>query len=121
MVRRSGKNKDYTEAAIRDPLLQNVISNTTLEDLDKPIGFEIEVKLKDGRTITEYYEVHVGRAPGETASLILSADVMRGRFMDQIEFSQLISKENAEKIVEMIENLEEIDNVVEIIDLAVRK
>ena len=121
LVRRSGKNKDYTEEAIRDPLVQNVINNMTLEDLDKPIGFEIEVKLKDGRDITEYYEVHVGRAPGETSSLILSPDTMRGRFMDQIEFSQLISKENAERIVEMIENLEEVDNVAEITELAVRK
>lgn len=120
LVRRSGKNKDYTEAAIRDPLLQNVINNTILTDLDKPIGFEIEVKMNNGSVITEYYEVYVGRAPGETASLILSADVMRSRFMDQIEFSQLISKENAGKIVEMVENLEEIDNVAEIIELAVK-
>ena len=121
IVRRSGKNKDYTEASIRDPLLQKVLNNTTLADLDRPIGFEIEVKLYDGRTITEYYEVHVGRTPGETASLILSADVMRGRFMDQIEFSQLISKENAERIIEMVEKLEEIDKVSKIVELAAKQ
>lgn len=121
LVRRSGKNKDYTEEAIRDPLVQNVINNMTLADLDKPIGFEIEVKLKNGRTITEYYEVHVGRAPGETGPLILSKDVMENRFMDQIEFSQLVSKENAERIVEMAEKLEEVDNVAEIVELAVKQ
>ncbi|HEY93652.1 MAG TPA: MmgE/PrpD family protein [Dehalococcoidia bacterium] len=121
LVRRSGKNKDYTEEAIRDPQIQNVINNMTLSDLDKPIGFEIEVKLKDGRTITEYYEVHVGRAPGETDPLILSPDVMRGRFMDQIEFSQMVSKENAERIIEMVEKLEEIDNVAKIVELSAKQ
>lgn len=120
LVRRSGKNKDYTEEAIRDPLIQRVISNMTLGDLDKPIGFEIEVKLNDGHDITEYYEVHVGRAPGQSGPLILSRNVMVNRFMDQIEFSQLVSKENAVKITEMVENLEKIDNVAEIIELAVR-
>jgi 2-methylcitrate dehydratase PrpD len=121
LVRRSGKNKDYTEEAIRDPRIQAVISNMTLADLDKPIGFEIEVKMKDGRTITEYYERHVGRAPGESGSLILSRDVMIGRFMDQIEFSQLVSKNDAEEIIELVEKLEEVDNVAKIVDLAVKR
>jgi 2-methylcitrate dehydratase PrpD len=121
LVRRSGKNKDYTEEAIRDPLIQTVINNMTLAELDKPIGFEIEVKLKDGRSITEYYDVHVGRVPGESGPMILSKDIMVGRFMDQIEFSQLVSKKNAEKIVEMVEKLEEIDNVANIVELAVNQ
>jgi 2-methylcitrate dehydratase PrpD len=121
LVRRSGKNKDYTEEAIRDPRIQTVISNMTLADLDKPIGFEIEVKLKNGRTITEYYESHVGRAPGESGPLLLSRDVMIGRFMDQIEFSQLVSKKDAEEIVRLVENLEEVDNVAKIVELAVKK
>ena len=121
LVRRSGKNKDYTEDAISDPLLQTVISNLALEDLDKPIGFEIEVKMKDGKVITEYYERHVGRAPGETDSAILSGDVMISRFMDQVEFSQLVNKENAEKIIELVQKLEEIDNVAKIVELAVKQ
>jgi hypothetical protein len=101
--------------------IQKVINNTILADLDKSTGFEIEVKLKDGRTIIEYHEVHVGRAPDETGPLILAKDIMVNRFMDQVAFSRLVSKENAEKIVGMVEKLEEIDNVAQIVELAVKQ
>ena len=41
--------------------------------------------------------------------------------MEQLEFTKLISKENAEKIIEMVDRLEEVDNVAEIVELAVKK
>jgi hypothetical protein len=93
----------------------------TLADLDKPIGFEIQVKMKDGRMITEYYEIHVGRAPGESSPLLLSRDLMIGRFMDQIEFSQLVSKKDAEEIIRLVESLEDVDNVAKVVKLAVKR
>ncbi len=121
LVRKSGKNKDYIESAIRDPLLQNVISHLTLADLDKPVGFEIEVKLNNGKVIAEYFNTHVGRAPGETGSMILTEDVMVSRFMEQVEFSNLISKKNAENIIEMVQSLEEVENVADVVKLAVKE
>jgi len=120
LVRRTGQNKDYTEEAIRDPRVQAVISKMTLADLDKPIGIEIEVKMKDGRTITEYYERHVGRIPGEPGTLP-SRDAMMDKFMEQVEFSQLVNKKDAEEIVRLLDRLEEVDNVAKIVELAVKR
>jgi 2-methylcitrate dehydratase len=120
LVRRSGKNKDYTEEAIRDPRVQTVISKITLEDMDKPEGVEIEVRMKDGRTITEYYERHVDRIPSKLGTLP-SRDAMMDKFMEQVEFSQLVDKKNVKEIVRMVENLEEVDNVAKIVNLAVKE
>jgi 2-methylcitrate dehydratase len=120
LVRRTGQNKDYTEEAIRDPKVQNVLSNMTLTELDKPVGFEIEVTMKDGRTVTEYYESYIGGAPGEPVTLP-SRDATMDRYMEQVEFSQLVSKKDAEEIVRLLDGLEEVDNVAKIVELAVKR
>jgi DNA-directed RNA polymerase subunit F len=41
--------------------------------------------------------------------------------MDQVEFSQKVARSDAEKIIEMVEKLEEIDNIKKIVEFAVKK
>ena len=118
LARGSATNKDYTEEAIRDPKVQALIGKVklALAELPKTEGVELEVKLKDGRTFSEY----VARAQGEP-SHPLSRDTMVAKFMEQVEFSQMVSKENAEKIIELVDRLDEVDNVAKIVELTVRR
>ncbi len=50
-----------------------------------------------------------------------SKETLIGRFMERVESTRLVSKKNAEKIIELVDRLEEVDNVAEKVDLAVKK
>jgi 2-methylcitrate dehydratase PrpD len=116
LLRKSSKDENYTSELILDPRLQNLIRKVKLGDLDEPRGVKLEVKMKDGRTFTEYTAV----ASGEPANP-LSREELIAKFMEQVEFSRMVSVKNAEKIVDLIENLERLENISQIIELAIKR
>jgi len=113
---RTSTGSNFTEDGIRNPQTQSLIKRVTLEMLDKPEGVELEVRMKDGRKYSEYLLMAVG-----DPSNPLPRKGLIEKFMNQMEFSQKVTKSEAEKMVEMIENLEEIDNIQKIIKCAVKK
>jgi 2-methylcitrate dehydratase PrpD len=113
---RASKGGNFTEEGIRNPQTQALIKRVTLDNLDKAEGVELEVTMKDGRKYSEYLRAAVG-----DPSNPLSREGLNGKFMNQAEFSQKVTRSNAEKIIEMVEKLEKIDNIQKIIDLAVIK
>jgi 2-methylcitrate dehydratase PrpD len=116
LYNKSSKDENFTEAKIRDPKLQALIKKVKLGDLDKAEGIELEVKMKDGRTFSEY----VDRALGEPYKP-LSRDGLIAKFMEQVEFSRLVNMKDAEKIIELVERLEDVDNINKIIELAAKR
>jgi 2-methylcitrate dehydratase PrpD len=112
---RTSRGDNFTGEGIRNPRTQSLIKRVTLATLDKPEGVELEVKMKDGRIYSEYLLMAVG-----DPSNPLSREGLIEKFMNQVEFSQKVSRSNAEKIIEMVEGLEKIDNIREIIKLAVK-
>jgi 2-methylcitrate dehydratase PrpD len=116
LYNRSSKDENFTERKIRDPKLQNLIKKVNLADLDKDEGVELEVKMKDGRTFSQY----IDRALGEPYKP-LTREGLIDKFMEQVEFSKLVSKKDAEKLVDLLERLEDVDNVNKLIELAVKK
>jgi 2-methylcitrate dehydratase PrpD len=117
LYKKSVTAENYTEAAIRDPKVQALIAKIELApDLDKDEGVEIEVTLKDGRVIKEYVREAIGEIPNP-----LSWDTLTKKFMTQIDFSQMVSTENAEKIVILTHKLDELDDFRKIIKLAVKR
>ncbi len=117
LARGAARNRDYTEKAVRDPVVQALIGRVTLAlaELDKTEGIELEVRLKDGRSFSEY----VDQGTGEP-SRPLPRETLVDKFMEQVEFSGMVGMENAEAILKMVENLEEVDDVAEIVRLAVK-
>jgi 2-methylcitrate dehydratase PrpD len=115
LYRKSSKDENFTEKAIREPGLQAMIKRVRLDDLEKATGIELEVKLKDGRRFTEYVDQVTGEPykPLEREGLI-------AKFMEQVEFSKLVSKQKAEKLVNILENLEKLDDVRKITELAIK-
>ena len=87
-----------------------------LGDSDKPEGVELEVRMKDGRVLTEYVRVATGELPNP-----LSVDTLKDKFMNQVEFSGTVSTKDAEKLLELLDGLEDLDNVNKIIELAVKR
>jgi len=93
-----------------------LIQKVKLDDLNKSEGIELQVRLKDGRTFSEY----VDRAIGEPYRP-LSRDGLIAKFMEQIEFSKMISVKDTQKMVTLLERLEEIDDIRKITKLAVKR
>jgi len=116
LVRKSSRNENYTEENILDPQVQNLIKKVRLAGLDKPVGVEVEVIMKDGQRYSEY----VKTASGEPSTPMTRDDLV-AKFMEQVEFSQMISRSNAEKLVGLLERLEEVDDINQIVKLAVKK
>jgi 2-methylcitrate dehydratase PrpD len=116
LCNRASKGDNFTEVGIRNPQTQSLIKRVTLETLDKTEGVELEVRLKDGRKYSEYLLMAVG-----DPSNPLSREGLIQKFMGQVEFSQKVARNDAEKIIEMVEDLEAIDNIQKIIDLAAKK
>ena len=116
LYRRSATGRDYTEESIRDPKLQELIKKVQLGDSDKPEGVELEVKMNDGTVYTEYVQVATGELPNP-----LTMDILKKKFMNQVEFSRVITTQDAEKLIELLENLEEVEDVQDLIGFAVKK
>jgi 2-methylcitrate dehydratase PrpD len=113
---RASKGENFTEEGIRNPQTQALVKRVTLETLDKTEGVELELRMKGGRKYIEYLRTAVG-----DPSNPLPREGLIEKFMNQVEFSQKVTRNNAEKIIEMVEKLEEVDNIQKIIDLAVTK
>ena len=111
---------NFTEEAIHDQNILNV-SNKIEMELDKSLnstGLEparVTVITKDGRTEVEYTETATG-----SPDCPLSFDQCAAKFYDLRECADKpLSKENADKIVELVRNLENLEDVSEIIKLLV--
>ncbi len=72
--------------------------------------------MKNGQAYWEYLRIALGE-PSNPLPRVGLID----NFMNQMYFSKKVSRNNAEKIVKLVEGLEEVDNVQEIVELAVRK
>jgi len=114
LYRKCVKQVHYTEDYIRDPGLQALIKKIKLLELDKPEGIELELKLRDGRTLSQYLSLASGEPP-ET----LSREALKAKFMTQAEYSGIISLKQAEKLLFLLDSLEEVDDVSRILALAV--
>jgi 2-methylcitrate dehydratase PrpD len=118
LLRKTAQNKEYTEESVRDPEVQALIGKVMLAGLDRPEGVEVEVKMKDGRTLSEYLDRRMG---SDEPGALPSRDFLVDKFMEQVEFTRMVNKEDAEAIMGLVDRLEEVDNVAEIVRLAVRR
>jgi 2-methylcitrate dehydratase PrpD len=117
LVRKSVTAVNFTEKAIRDPKVQNLIGKIELApDLAKDDGVELELRMKDGRTLSIYVKEATGEIPHP-----LSWDALVAKFMVQVDFSQTVSRNDAEKLVEIIDKLEDVANVKSVIKLAIKR
>ena len=115
LFRKASDNNNFVEKNIRDPKLQALIKKVKLADLDKDEGIELEVRMKDGQVYTEY----VPRPLGEPYRPF-PREALLAKFMDQVRFSGLVDEGHAEKVIAMVEDLESVDDINRITELAVQ-
>jgi len=116
IYRGSSVDANFMPEKVMEPGLQDMVKKINLGDLEVPTGSEIEVKMKDGRVFKEY----IDQVTGEPY-LPMPRDQFIGKFMEQVVFSGLVSPKNAEKIIDMCDNLEKVDDIRKIIELTGKK
>jgi 2-methylcitrate dehydratase PrpD len=116
LASRASKGDNFTEEGVRNPQTQSLIGRVRLADLDKTEGVELEVRMKDGQKYCEYLRAAVGDPTNP-----LSREGLIEKFLGQVEFSGMVTRSNGEKIIELVEGLEKVDNVQRIVNLAARE
>jgi 2-methylcitrate dehydratase PrpD len=116
IYRGNSVDANFMPEKVLEPGLQEMIKKINLGDLEVPTGSEVEVKMKDGRVFKEY----IDQVTGEPY-LPMPREQFIGKFIEQVEFSGLVSKKNAEKIIDMCDNLEKVDDIRKITEVAGKK
>jgi aconitate decarboxylase len=109
-------NESFTEKYIRDPQVLSLIDKIKLEDSLQVEGAELNIKMKNGSSLSEHVQV----ARGDVTTP-LSREELNTKFMMQVDYSQIINRSNAEKLLVLLENLEEVNDVSQITELAVMR
>ncbi len=116
LLRKSSRPEHFTEQAIRDPQVSALIKKMTMAELSQGNmeSARITVKMKDGREFDEFTEI----ASGDPRNPI-SKNQLMDKFWTNISFSKSVTRENAEKFVKMVEDLENVANVKKMVDLLI--
>ena len=117
LLRGSVKPEHFSEEAIRDPQVNTLISKIRLTELKETprLNAKLEVKMRNGRGFCECNDT----PKGEPVEKPLSMDEIRAKFQTNVDFSQTVTRDNAEKLLGLLENLEKLDNVNKIVKLLV--
>jgi 2-methylcitrate dehydratase PrpD len=113
--------EDFLEDAIRDPQVNALIGKIKVVELPEEMTkgtvrpAELTIRMKDGH---EHY-VFADIPTSPLLSKPMTREELKEKFMTQVAFSGTVSRDSAAKILGLVENLEELDNVKEIIGLLV--
>jgi 2-methylcitrate dehydratase PrpD len=116
LLRGSSLPEHFTEEAIRDPVISDFIKKITMAELTQGNmeSGRVKVIMKDGSEYDEFTEIAKGdpRNP-------MSKEELIDKYWTNIEFSRTISRENAEKVLNIVEDLENLDRVKKLINLLI--
>lgn len=117
LIRGSSKPEHFSEEAIRDPKVTQLINKISLAEMPgtEVLSARVEVKMRDGRILSEFSDSPMG----DPLKNPMSKDEIKDKFRANVEFSKILRLSDAEKALNLLENLENIDNVKRIIGLLV--
>ena len=116
LYRKCVKLEHLTDPFIRDPGVGklarkvNVVGNLSPEKIESA---DLTVKMIDGKEFNIFVDV----AKGHPLKKPLSKKEIEDKFRNNVDFSKTISKQNSEKVLKLINHIEEVDDITEIICL----
>jgi 2-methylcitrate dehydratase PrpD len=119
LLRKDVKPDYFTDAAIHDPQIVELIGKMKLASgiaADKGQAMEINVRMKDGRTLsasTDFAKGHYIKTP-------LTVEEIKAKYRGNVAYSKTVSSKKAEKALAIIEKLEELKDVRELTQLLVK-
>lgn len=119
LVRGYPKPEHFTEEAIRDPRVGEMVNKIKMATQDFPnesfLCATVRIKTKDGRKFSE----HINVPKGNELEHPMTREEKREKFLRNANFCGKVPLQNAEKAMDMIERLEEIKDFREIAKLLV--
>jgi len=117
LLRGGARPEHFTEAAIRDPRVVELIRKVKVTTEEFPgesfLAATVRVKMKDGRGFAE----HVNVPKGNELEHPMTREEKRAKFLDNVRFSGRVNMKKAAKALAMLENLENVKDVREIVRL----
>ncbi len=115
LLRKSVKLEHFSDESIHDPALNPIISRIKIiESPETPmLGTGLTIKMKDGQE----FHASVDFPKGYPFSSPMSQDEIRDKFRSNIEFTQMVSMDNADKWLNQVDRLEKLNNVRDIVNL----
>lgn len=108
---------DYmNREAMEDPDLKRLIDKIEIVPTLAPDEYqtaEVDIVMADGAT----YHARCDVPKGDIYKSPMSEEEVLDKFYQNIEFSQTLSRENADRVVETVSRLEELDDIGELIEL----
>ena len=118
MIRKGVRPEHYSEEAIRSPEIDRLIKKVrlaVLKDAETPLTNRITVRMRDGREYSEF----TNSPRGDSIRNPMTKEEIIDKFWANVAFSKAIAKNNAERLLELLENLEELENVNQLAGLLV--
>ena len=115
LLKRSLKPEHFTEESIRDPEVYKFANRIKLAELPGADLYtaRVEVTLQNGVKLSE----STNSPKGDRIGNPLSKAEIRDKFWQNIRFSHTISRNNAQKLLALLEDLENLDSVHQIVEL----
>jgi 2-methylcitrate dehydratase PrpD len=114
LLRRSVKPEHFSVESMRDPQISTLVDKVRLVGLTgEPMrNAKFQVKMKDGRELSESTDT----PKGDPLTNPMSKGEIIAKFRANIDFSQTVTNDNAEKVLGLLDNLGELDNVNRIVE-----
>ncbi len=108
------KPEDFTDASINNPVIRTMIKKIKLEQLPgverELLCAKVKVTMKNG----DEFEKLTESPKGEPVGNPLKKEEITDKFFSNMEFSNKIKKADAERLLSLLDNLEELENINEI-------
>ncbi len=116
LLRKSVKQQHFTDRAISDVRINQLINKIKMAATTRP-GFEVKVKLQDGRELVGF----AATGKGDPIESPLSSEEIIAKYWGQVQFSNTVSPKNAETLLALLQTVDDIDNVGPLVDMAIMK
>jgi 2-methylcitrate dehydratase PrpD len=116
LIRKCVKPEHLTEAFIRDPEVGELARKVNITGNIPPDKIEaanVTIRMKDGRKLSTYEEC----AKGNALKKPLSKEEIEEKFRGNVAFSKTVSKADAEKLLDMLNHIEEIKDINQVVRL----
>jgi 2-methylcitrate dehydratase PrpD len=117
LLRKGVRVEHYTEEAICAPEVVELAGRGKVVPTQQKNGAtELKIKMKDGKEYSSVFKhPHMRGYP----LYPLTKEELTEKYWNNVNYSRTVSKENAEKALDMLENLEKVDSISQIIKLLV--
>lgn len=123
LLRRNCLKEHFTDAFITDPRVQELVNKVKHMEVFQPYvsviaPVRVEIRMKDGKSYSMELQYPLG-FPQRPLSKEVIVDKFRNNIAYSAKTSKVLPGEKGEKIIALLDGLEELDNVNQVVELVI--